>query len=305
MRYRFGAALLALLAIAVPAAATPAPDPRLIEIERRTGGRLGVALMDGAGTILTGHRTDERFAMCSTFKLLLAARVLEGAAQRRWSLAAPLRFTRADLLSHSPITERHVGRGRIDMRSAASAIVTDSDNASANLLLRATGGPAGLTNWLRRGGDRVTRLDRFELALNENRRGDPRDTTTPSAMASSTRRLAVGNGLRPAGRRQLREWMAASRTGLQRIRAGLPAGWAAGDKTGTCGTAYNDVAWFRSPAGRDYVLAVYLDRPSVPAAAANAAIADVARSAVRTIAVHGSPRRPPPAHYAPQASPVY
>jgi beta-lactamase class A len=81
----------------------------------------------------------------------------------------------------------------------------------------------------------------------------------------------------------LRRWLVASRTGQRRIRAGLPAGWQAGDKTGTCGTAVNDVAFIVSPGGREYMLAVYLDRPTVPAARAEAALADVGRLAARRI----------------------
>ena len=294
------AALLVLFqpALAAPAAAAPAQDARLQEIERRSGGRLGVALLDSTGATLLGHRADEPFAMCSTFKTLLAAMVLDGAAKRRWSLGNPLPLTRADLVTHSPITEALVRNGRVDMRTAAAAIVTHSDNTAANLLLSASGGPAGLTEWLRRNGDRTTRLDRTEPTLNQNRPGDPRDTTTPSAMAASTHRVTVGNALRAPERRQLRGWMTASHTGLQRIRAGLPTGWEAGDKTGSCGTAYNDVAWFRAPDGREYVLAVYLDRPAITGDQANAAIADVARIAVQALP-------PGRAHFAPQASPVH
>lgn len=277
-------------------AATPAAQ--LAQIEQRTGGRLGVALLDPNGALLLGHRQDERFAMCSTFKHLLAGMVLDGFAQRRWGAQDRLPLRRADIISHSPIAEQHLRSGGIDMRSAARAIVTHSDNAAANALLRATGGPAVLRRWLNRAGDTVTRLDRYELELNENRPGDLRDTTSPLAIAASTHRLVIGNELRGPERRQLREWMAASRTGLARIRAGLPAGWAAGDKTGSCGTAWNDVAWFTAADGRDYTLAVYLDRPNVGGDQAQAAIADVARIAAATL-------RPGRAHYAPQAAPVH
>lgn len=280
------------------APAAEAPAARLQAIEQRTGGRLGVALLDHNGALLLGHRETERFAMCSTFKHLLAGMVLDGIAQRRWGAQDRLPMARADILPNSPVSEQHVRRGSIDMRSAAEAIVTVSDNSAANALLRATGGPAVLTRWLNRAGDPVTRLDRTEMALNENRSGDLRDTTSPLAMAGTTHRLAVGTELRPDGRRQLRAWMAASRTGLQRIRAGLPAGWQAGDKSGTCGNAYNDVAWFRGPDGRDYTLAVYLDRPSVGAQPAQAAIAEVARTAAASLTSG-------PGHYAPQAAPVH
>ena len=270
--------LTAGLAETQPAGLNP-----LGRIERQSGGRLGVALIDSRGNVLMSHRHDERFAMCSTFKLLLAGLVLDNPA---W-LRIPLRYGRADLLPNSPFAVESLGSadsGDMRVGFAAEQIVTRSDNTAANLLLRHIGGPDELNAWLRRHGDPVTRLDRYETTLNENRRGDPRDTTSPAAMARSASRLVIGDGLHEAHRRWLREWMLASRTGLNRIRAGLPAGWHAGDKTGTCATAWNDVAFIRSPGGGEYLLTVYLDRPQGNAAQAEARLADVGRLAAQRIA---------------------
>ena len=255
------------------------PNP-LAGLERQAGGRLGVALIDSRGQTLMSHRAGERFAMCSTFKLLLGAMHAQTAGARQ-----PIAVTRADLLPNSPYSERVVaGQDSMRVGFAAEHIITVSDNTAANLLLRRMGGPEAFTQRLRALGDMVTRLDRYEMDLNENRRGDPRDTTSPAAMAETSRRFVFGNLLHPAWRAQLRGWMVASRTGLARIRAGLPAGWQAGDKTGSCGTAYNDVAFLVSPSGREYMLAVYLDRPTVPSARAEAVIADVGRLAAARIA---------------------
>jgi len=253
------------------------PNP-LASIERQAGGRLGVALIDSRGRTLMSHRADERFAMCSTFKLLLGAMHAQTDGARQ-----PMRLVRADLLSNSPYSESVVDSGEMRVGFAAEHIITQSDNTAANLLLRRMGGPEAFTRRLRQLGDTVTRLDRYELALNENVRGDPRDTTSPAAMARTASRFVFGDLLHPTWRTVFRRWLAESRTGLRRIRAGLPAGWQAGDKTGSCGTAYNDVAFLVSPSGREYMLAVYLDRPRVPSAQAEAAIAAVGRLAAARI----------------------
>ena len=286
LRGLFAAGLALLAACAPPAQPAPeamGPDPSLSAIEHRTGGRLGVALIDAGGRLLMQHRMDERFAMCSTFKLPLAGMVLDGVGDGRWRLNDPLPLVRADIISHSPLSEPQVARGQMPLGEAARAIVTHSDNAAANLILRRIGGPAALTAWLRRQGDSATRLDRTELALNENAIGDPRDTTAPAAMAETARRLLLTDALPASEREQLRQWTVASQTGLRRIRSGLPDGWQAGDKTGNCGTAFNDVAWLRSPSGAEYVLAVYLDRPSIAGAQADQAIAEVAALAARRV----------------------
>lgn len=284
--------LAALLATSACAATLREPTgdsvilaKEVTDIETRSGGRLGVAVTDARGNLLFGHRADERFAMCSTFKLLLAGQVLERAAGGV-SLRTPLSFAREDLIPYSPGTEKLLGpdgKGEQRLGFAARDAVVLSDNAAANLILKQMGGPAVFTAALHRAGDTVTRLDRIEPGLNENAPGDVRDTTSPAAMAKSAASYVFGNRLHADYRGQLRGWMIESETGLKRIRAGLPQGWGAGDKTGTCGTAYNDVAFVEEPGGAKYMIAVYLDRPAVEGDAANATIADVARAVVRDL----------------------
>ncbi len=233
-------------------------------LETKSGGRLGVAVTDAEGQLLFGHRADERFAMCSTFKLLLAGQVLHSATNGV-SLRTPLDFQRADLLPHSPGAETLLGadgKGQYRIGFAAEDAVVLSDNLAANLLLAYFGGPDGFTERVRATGDDVTRLDRMEPDLNENAPGDPRDTTSPAAIAKGAAGYVFGDRLHDSYRKTLRGWLVKSETGRARIRAGLLSNWLVGDKTGTCGTAYNDVAFVEEPGGDRYMIAVYLDRPA-------------------------------------------
>ena len=252
-------------------------NPR--EIEQESGGRLGVALVDSKGALILGFNRDDRFAMCSTFKAPLAAAVLTGADGGKFGLEGQVSFGKADLLDHAPVVRQSLKRGRLSMEELARAAVEVSDNSAANLLLPFVGGPEGLTAFVRAHGDSVTRLDRNEPGLNENAKDDERDTTSPAAMAGLMARL-IFRDLQPDSAKRLREWLNDSTTGDRRIRAGLPKGWASGGKTGSCGTAFNDVALVRAPSGEEYVLAVYLDRPTVDDKAAEAAIAETARAAL-------------------------
>jgi beta-lactamase class A len=235
--------------------------------------RLGVAVLDTRTGVVVGHRLDERFAMCSTFKVVLAAMVLEQAATGGPALDTPLTFTQADLLHHAPVTEplltaataRGLPHATATVGELARATQTTSDNPAANVLLRHLGGPAGLTAYCRRHGDQVTRIDRLEPAMNLWAADDPRDTTTPRAKATLLARLLYGGGLPAPARATLRAWMIATETGAKRLRAGWPAGWIAGDKTGTMvgdgqTTKINDVAWLEPPDGRaPLVVTAYLD----------------------------------------------
>lgn len=263
--------------------ASPPPQSILDDlaaIEARSGGRLGVALIDSDGTLRAGYRSAERFAMCSTFKLPLAAMVLDRVGSGAMTLDQPLNVTKAEMVAYSPYVEAQLAMvppAPVTVGAAAGAAVSLSDNTAANLLLDQMGGPDGFTAWLRSKGDMVTRLDRREPALNENLFGDPSDTTSPLAIARTTRVLVTGDGLAAAQQKTLFGWMKATSTGLQRIRGGLPPTWVAGDKTGSCGNAFNDIAVFTTDANRTYTLAIYLDRPAVKGEQANAIIADATR----------------------------
>ena len=257
-------------------------------VERSTGGRLGVALVDQYESVLLEHRGDERFAFCSTFKLFLAGMALDGSRAGAWSLDDRLPLAKSDIVSHSPATDTFLGQGSIPMGEAARAAVVLGDNTAANLLLRKMGGIPAFNDWMKRHFDKTTHLDRYETDLNQNLAGDARDTSTPSQVARSAAGLILGHWLPDDQRQTLRNWLVESTTGLERIRAGLPTDWIVGDKTGTCGgprAAYNDLAFIlpKGSKGHGYVLAVYLDDPKPEVVDANAAIASIARAVAPVI----------------------
>ncbi|WP_425570546.1 class A beta-lactamase [Pseudonocardia adelaidensis] len=269
-----GAPAAAPPAPAAPATQTPARTDRLPELERRFDARLGVYAVDtGSGRELA-HRADEPFAMCSVFKALAAAAVLQRTPPEY--LDERVHFTEADLIDPSPIAAQHVAEG-MTVRELCDAAVRYSDNAAGNLLLADVGGPAGITAFARSLGDEVTRLDRTEPELNTAIPGDERDTTTPRAIAGSLRALVLGDHLDPADRALFTEWLVGNRTGDERIRAGLPAGWRVGDKTGTgsYGTA-NDVAVLWPPDAAPIAVAVLTSRAAEDATRDEALLAEAA-----------------------------
>jgi len=265
------------------AANASANDPRFAAIEARIGGRVGVAAYTaGSGRMLT-HRANERFAMCSTFKWPLAAQMLHQNMTHAGLFAQQLEFDEGDLLDYAPAARANLARGWMTVEEMTEAIVVLSDNTCANILLeRKAFWPEGFTRWIRRCGDEITRLDRFELELNEVPAGDERDTTTPASMVRLVRRLLLTRDviLDDASQERLIGWMIESPTGRQRLRAGLPSDWRVGDKTGTWNgptNATNDVAiaW---PPGRDpIIIASYLSASTVEPAERNAAHAEIAR----------------------------
>ena len=248
----------------------------LRRIETARGGRLGVAVLDRGSGEAAGHRAAERFPLSSTFKLLAAGAVLAQVDAGQIRLDDRIRYGRDELVTYSPVTEQHAGREGMTVAEICEAAMTLSDNTAANLMLRSLGGPEGLTAWLRSIGDGITRLDRWETALNEARPGDPRDTTTPAAMLATMQRLTLGDALSFGGRAQLLVWLRGNRTGGARLRAHLPAGWEAGERTGTGsnGTS-NDVGLIWPPGGAPLLVAAYLTEGAGDMPIRDAALADV------------------------------
>jgi beta-lactamase class A len=258
-------------------------------LEQRVGGRLGLAALDTASGERLGHRAGERFPMCSTFKLLAVGAVLGRVDRNRERLDRFIAYGEADLLDYAPVTRAHVKEGGLPLGDLCQAAIELSDNTAANLILRQIGGPAAVTAFSRSLGDNVTRLDRNEPTLNTAIPGDPRDTTTPAAMLADLRALSLGGVLSPGSRERLTGWLVGCQTGKTRLRAGLPAGWRVGDKTGTGvnGTA-NDVAVAWAPRG-PILIACYLTQTARASDTARATVhAEVARIVVeRFRGLHG------------------
>ena len=266
-------------------AADPAAPERFEAIRAALGpgARVGVAAIDtGSGRRLL-HDSGSRYAMASTFKLPLAAMVLAEVEAGRLRLAEELPFAPGDPLDNSPVVAANIARGRLALEALTAAIVVRSDNSAANAILRRVGGPEALTRFIRGAGDPVTRLDRYEMDLGTNIPGDPRDTTTPAAMAALVRTLVLGDRLAPASRARLAEWLTTSVPGPDRIRAGLPASWRWGHKTGTASNGgVNDVGIAWPPGRAPIVIASYQSNGTAEMPARAAAHAAVGRLVAET-----------------------
>ena len=286
---QFARGLAALSALSVmthaPRASANGDMPeRLTEafarIEETSGGRLGVALFDTETGMQTGHRAEERFPMCSTSKLLSVAAILKRIDTGKLAWDKHIRITVSDLVTYSPVTELHVDDG-MSVLELCEAALTVSDNTAANLLIAELGGPAAVTTFARSLGDLTTRLDRVEPELNEAEPGDPRDTTSPLAIASNLRAITRADILNDISAGRLVSWLLANKTGDARLRAGLPANWRVGDKTGTGGNGTtNDVGIFWPPGRNAIYLSAYLTETSASAREREATLAAVARAVV-------------------------
>lgn len=252
----------------------PVKSPQLMQeqlaaLEKASKGRLGLALMDTSmrqEKFVCSYRSEERFPLCSTAKLMIVGAILNSSMRDKGLLLRPISITRQALVAHSPIVKKFVDR-TLPVATLCAATLQYSDNTAANLLLDILGGPQAVTAFALSIGDKTFRLDRNEPTLNSSLPGDPRDTSSPAAMALSLQKIALGRVLDPPLRLQLQTWLRGNTTGDSRIRASLPPTWKVGDKTGSgdYGTT-NDIAVLWPPMAKPLILCIYFtqEEPTAP-----------------------------------------
>lgn len=278
-------AAIPFLSACTTVATVPAPDNQktsaaqdlLAQLEAHSGGRLGVAAFDVANNAQILHRADERFPLCSTFKVIAVGAVLSQSTKQPSLMQQRIDYGSNDLVAHSPITGKQLGQG-MTVADLCAAAIQYSDNTAANLLMKLLGGPSAVTAFAHAIGDETFRLDRWETELNTAVPGDPRDTSTPNNMARSLQGLALNNVLADAQRDQLQTWLRGNTTGATRIRAGVPQAWMVGDKTGSGdhGTT-NDLAVLWPTTGSPLVVAIYFTQAAKTAPWRDDVVANAAR----------------------------
>jgi beta-lactamase class A len=237
-----------------PAEPLPPLEDRIGLLEKRDNALVGLYAVNLDSNVTVAHRDNDMFAMCSTFKAYLSARVLQKAQRGELTMTDALYVDPAAVIANSPISGPKAGSS-LSLSELCQAVLQRSDNTAANMLLHLIGGPPAITEFARSIGDDRTRLDRWETELNSALPGDPRDTSTPRALGGGIRAILTEEVLDEAHRKQLEEWMRGNVT--SRMRAGLPPGWSSADKTGTGDFAStNDVGIVYGPNGEHILLAI-------------------------------------------------
>jgi beta-lactamase class A len=257
---------------------------QMVALEAASHGRIGVYAINTANNTNLQYRATEPFPFCSTFKVMVVAAILQKSMSDPTLLQQKLTYTKKEIVGagYAPLTSKHFAKGK----KSASMTVAElcqaallSDNVATNLLIKKLGGNQAVNAFARSIGDKSFRLDRNEPLLNSSIPGDLRDTTTPEAMAVSFQKIVLGNVLGVSQRKQLQTWLKANTTGDHRIRAGIPKGWAMGDKTGTSedyGTT-NDIAVIWPPKLSPIVLVVYFTQDKKTAQPRDAVIASATK----------------------------
>src|SRR5260221_13174275 len=107
---------------------------RLDDMESDLGGRIGGAAIDTGNGARLAHRGDERFAMCSTFKWMLAAAVLAQHDHGGKILGQHLSYGPKGLLAPSPVTQEIGGGWDLPLPELSQPAVEARANSAADIL---------------------------------------------------------------------------------------------------------------------------------------------------------------------------
>jgi len=214
---------------------------------------IGVAAID----LQTGQRISvhgkERFRMWSVYKVPIALEVLRRVDAGTLKPDQAITIEPEDFsLGWSPLRDRANGQPiTMPLAEWMEWMVKESDNTACDALLRLVG-PRAVNRRIAKLGVRGVRVDRQEREQitdvrspggPERYRRDVRDTATPEGMLALFTAIAQRrDGLSSDSHDRLLRWMTETKTGANRIKAGVPAGVVIAHKTGSGPGTTNDVA---------------------------------------------------------------
>lgn len=253
-----------------------APEEKFIALEQKFNSKIGVYVLDTNNSREICYNADERFAYCSTHKVLSVAALFQRKSIDE--LNAVKKISQADILTYAPVTKNHVN-AEMTLAEICEAAIRWSDNTAANLIIEELGGVADFKAALREIGDNVTEPARIEPEMNFFEVGEIRDTSTPRQMAKDFKFFLIDEALSEEKKFLLKNWMTETSITDELIKAAAPADWIVADKSGSGGNfgTRNDIAVVYPPNRPPVIIAIMSRRNEVDADFDNALIVETAK----------------------------
>lgn len=274
-----------LLALLLPASLSFALSDKFVPVEQEIrlieenlSADIGVAILNVETGEHWSYRGDDRFPLTSTFKTISCAKLLHDSASNKALLDRTAEVRVSELVTYSPITQKYAGQ-EITLKDACQATMQTSDNTAANIIIKSVGGTEGITGFLRKIGDKMTRLDRLEPELNEGLLNDQRDTTTPNAITNTLNKLLFGSVLSNSSQQQLKEWMVSNQVTGNLLRSVLPEGWKIADRSGAGGFGARSITAVVWGEGQSpLIISIYIAQTEASFSNRNAAIVKIGKA---------------------------
>lgn len=286
------------------------PSPALASIIQSLGrnfnGNVGIAVRRVDADWTVAWNGASLFPQQSVSKLWVAMTLLDAADRKKLALTDSVTVRREDMtLFHQPLASLIGTDGyTTTLSSLMNRAMTQSDNTANDVLLRRAGGPEAVRGFLARRfisnirfgpGERLLQSATAGLSWNPSYSqgrnfytaranlprsvrekalnaylANPPDGAAPSSVVMALAKLKRGEMLSPASTQLLLSTMGQAKTGPQRIKGGVPAGWSYVHKTGTGqdlpprSTGFNDIGIMTAPDGTSYAVAVFIGSTTEP-----------------------------------------
>lgn len=297
-----------LAATPLRSAPSPALVSVIQTLGKTFNGKVGIAVerVDAGWTV--SHNGALLFPQQSVSKLWVAMTMFDAVDRGKLTLDMPVMIRPSDLtLFHQPIAAMVKGEGyQTTLRDLLYRAMQQSDNTANDSILRTIGGPDAVRGYLARRffgpdsirfgpGERLLQSQTAGLTWSQDmamgRRfyaaranlprsvrekaldsylANPIDGASPLGIVHALAKLKRGGMLSPVSTQTLLAVMGDAKTGPQRVKAGVPAGWHYVHKTGTGqelaprSTGYNDVGIMTAPDGTSYAIAIMIGETTVP-----------------------------------------
>ena len=287
---------------------------RLVKVTDGTVGIAAIHLETGRRVTLNN---GERYPMASSFKVPIAVQLLTLVDEGKLRLDQMIELKTSDLSPGSGTLSDLFNKPGValSVRNLMELMLLISDNSATDMCLRLAGGGEAVTARMRALGieginvNRSTReliadwlgiqnlpprsehtLEGYsalakavtpEQAKEANTRfnADPRDTSTPEAMARLLERIWKKDCLKRESAELLYDIMRRCRTGDTRLKGLLPRGTEVAHKTGSIGGTVNDVGIITLPDNAGHVaIAAFVKAATKDVAERERAIAEAARA---------------------------
>ena len=283
-------------------------EARLAKLADALGAsKVGIAVLDLVNGRTAFLREGELFPMQGVSALPIAIAFLRLAEQGRVKLNAFVQLTSADIApGRSPMAAKLRRKPvRYTARQLIEHMLLNGDNTATDALLRLAGGPAPIQKELLRAGYlEGIRIDRYERDIQpavfglkpnatfadpaafdaaiiarsaeaqrkalERYLQDSNDTASPRAMASLYARLSSGHLLDLQNADLVLDLMRRTKTGVDRLNAGMRKGWTLAHRGGQSRTmqdmtaTFNDTGLATGKSGGRIALAVFIESATRP-----------------------------------------
>lgn len=260
--------LAAIILFSIPVCAqSTLLEQELRKVIKDKRANVGIAIKIPGKESITLNNGNE-YPTMSVFKFHLALAVTDHLNRNNLSPETPMHIQKSDLHhnTYSPIRDKYPeGNVTLTIQELLHYTVSLSDNNGCDILFRYMGGTDKVDSYIRSLGIEDFRIAATEEEMHSDHSKQYANWTTPAAAVELMEMFLSGKLFSPEYHQMLYMILTETKTGPDKLKAGLPADIVLGHKTGSSfrtpeglKAADNDLGFVVLPDGRSYCIGVFV-----------------------------------------------